>query len=161
MKSTERILAFGLALEAESVKRCLRSLALKLWRREIVRYIVGGGVNTAMTYGIYLLLLVITPWQIASTVSYAIGIFTAYYINARYVFRQPLRWRKAVQFPLVYLLQYALTMALSALLIDDLGIDAAFAPVIVICITVPTTFVAARLLLKPRLRADQRPVVTP
>lgn len=141
--------------------RSLSGMALSLWRREIVRYIVGGGANTALTYAIYLVLLLIAPWQIANTVSYVVGIFTAYYINARFVFRQPLRWRKAVQFPLVYLLQYALTMALSALLIDGLGMDAAFAPIIVICITVPVAFAATRLLLKPRLRVDQRPVVAP
>lgn len=62
---------------------------------------------------------------------------------------------------LIYLLQYALTMALSALLIDGLGMDAAFAPIIVICITVPVTFAATRLLLRPRLRVDQRPIVAP
>ncbi|PJF26312.1 MAG: GtrA family protein [Phototrophicales bacterium] len=139
----------------------LSGVTLALWRREIVRYVIGGGVNTALTYAIYLLLLLIAPWQIANTVSYVAGIFTAYYINARFVFRQPLRWRKVVQFPLVYLLHYALTMVLSALLIDGLGIDAALAPIIVIGITVPATFLAARLLLKPRPRADQRPIVAP
>jgi putative flippase GtrA len=151
-----------------AVGRGMVDLALALWRREIIRYLAGGGANTALTYLIYLMLLFITSWQIANTISYVIGIFTAYYINARWVFRQPLRWSKAVQFPLVYLFQYALTMALSALLIDvvrigallpiqleGLDVGAAVAPAVVTLVTIPATFLVTRLLLKPR-RADQR-----
>jgi putative flippase GtrA len=126
------------------------TLLRRLWGREIVRYLVGGGVNTVFSYALYLLFLLVTTWQVANTVSYVVGIFSAYYINARYVFRQPLDWRKAIQFPLVYLLQYAVTMGLSALLIDGLGIPAALAPAIVTFITIPITFIATRLLLTPR-----------
>jgi putative flippase GtrA len=152
---------------ATTGRRSVFDVALALWQREIVRYLVGGGVNTVLVYIIYLLLLFVTTWQVANTVSYIIGVFSAYYINARYVFRQPLRWNKAVQFPLVYLLQYALTMALSALLIDvlhigrlfpiqidGLDVDAVVAPAIVTFVTIPVTFLATRLLLKPRSPAQ-------
>ncbi|MDZ4762917.1 MAG: GtrA family protein [Chloroflexota bacterium] len=134
----------------ETGRRTLIDVVRTLWAREIVRYLVGGGVNTVFTHLVYLLLLLMATWQVANTISYIIGIFTAYFINARYVFRQPLNWRKAVQFPLMYLFQYAITMALSSLLIDGLHIHVAIAPIIVTFITIPITFLATRLLLKPK-----------
>src|SRR4051794_1914679 len=117
---------------------------------EFVRYVLVGGTNTALTYLIYRLLLLFVPYGAAYTLAYLCGIFIAYVLNARFVFHQPLRWRVAIRFPLVYLVQYLVGVALLAFAVAILHSSDEVAPLVVIAITVPLTFVLSRLIIKGR-----------
>src|SRR6476469_709133 len=95
----------------------------KLWsmkciERELVRYVLAGGFNTAATYAAYVALLPVVGYAISYTLTYAAGIALAYYLSARFVFRRPLQWRHAIQYPLVYILQYGLGITLTTALIE-------------------------------------------
>ncbi len=115
---------------------------------EPLRYLLAGGLNTATTYAIYLLLLPLIGYAVAYTVTYAGGIFFAYYLSARFVFRRPLNWRHAVQYPLVYALQYGLGITLTTLLVEFAHVNAEFVPPVVIVITLPFTFLLSRWIIK-------------
>jgi putative flippase GtrA len=124
----------------------------KLWsmrfiEREPVRFVLAGGVNTATTYAAYLLLLPLIGYALAFTVSFAAGIFFAYYLSARLVFRRPLEWRRAVQYPLVYVLQYGLGITLTTALVEGAHVNPEFAPPLVIVITLPFTFWLSRRII--------------
>jgi putative flippase GtrA len=122
--------------------------SMKFIEREPVRFVLAGGFNTVATYVAYLVLLPFIGYAIAYTVSYVAGVFLAYYLSARFVFRRPLQWRHAIQYPLVYVLQYGLGITLTTVLIEGLHLNAKYVPALVIVITLPFTFLLARWIIK-------------
>ena len=127
----------------------------KLWsmkciERESVRYVLAGGFNTAATYAAYVVLLPLVGYAVSYTVTYAAGIFLAYYLSARFVFRRRLQWRHAIQYPLVYVLQYGLGITLTTALIKWVYLKAEFAAALAIVLTVPFTFWLSRWIIKRR-----------
>jgi putative flippase GtrA len=117
---------------------------------QFLRFLVTGGINTALTYVLYLLLLPLFGYLVAYSVAYVIGIVLSYWLNSAFVFRQPMNWGSLVRFPLVYVVQYLLTGALLWLFVDTLGVDERLALLGAIAVTVPVTFLAARLAILPR-----------
>ena len=117
---------------------------------QFLRFLVTGGINTALTYGLYLLLLPLLGYLVAYSVAYVIGIVLSYWLNSAFVFRQPMNLRTLARFPLVYVVQYILTGALLWLFVDTLGVDKRIALLAAIAVTVPVTFLAARLAILPR-----------
>jgi putative flippase GtrA len=121
---------------------------MRFFEREPVRYLLAGGLNTVTTYAAYLVLLPLTGYAIAYSMTYVAGIFFGYYLSARLVFRRPLQWRHAIQYPLVYVLQYGLGITLTTALIEGLHFHAEYVPALVIVITLPFTFWLARWIIK-------------
>jgi putative flippase GtrA len=126
-----------------------RSRAL---RNEFGAFLFFGLLNTVLTYGLYLLLLFVANYAVAYSVSYVAGIFLSYVLNARFVFRERLRLSKAVQYPVVYLLQYFLGLGLLYLMVEILRVSKVVAPLAVVLITVPFTFALSRYVIRGRTR---------
>jgi putative flippase GtrA len=122
--------------------------SMRFIEREPVRFVLAGGVNAVTFYAAYLVLLPLTGYAIAYSVIYFAGIFFAYYLSARFVFRRPLQWRHAIQYPLVYVLQYGLGITLTTALIEGLHLHAEYVLALVIVITLPFTFWLARWIIK-------------
>lgn len=123
---------------------------MRFIERESIRYVLAGGFNTAITYLAYLSLLPFVGYAISYTVTYAAGIVLAYYLSARFVFRRPLQWRHAIQYPLVYVLQYGLGITLTTALIERVHLNAEIAAAVAILLTVPFTFWLSRWIIKRR-----------
>jgi putative flippase GtrA len=121
--------------------------------REFGRFIICGTVNTLVTYIVYLACLLVLPYLVAYTVTYVAGIFLSYYLNSRFTFRQPLSIIRAFQFPLVYIAQYTLGICLLYLLVKVLGISEKLAPIFVILLTLPVTFLLSRLIVRGKRAA--------
>lgn len=119
-------------------------------RGQALRFLAGGAFNTAATYLLYLLLQRLINYQAAYAISFLAGIALAYAINLGWVFRSAHTTKKALAFPLVYLAQYALGALLLALLVERLGVPQQVAPVVVIVVTIPITFVLSRYVLTRR-----------
>ena len=120
------------------------------WRnisRRFLLFVVFGGVNTLVTYGIYVGLVLIVPYAIAYSVSYLVGIILSYYTSARFVFRERLRWSKALQYPVVYIVQYLIGLIMLFFLVNLLGASKFLAPCFVVLVTVPATYCLARVVL--------------
>ncbi len=122
----------------------------KFINSEFFRFLIVGGTNTVITYGLYLLLLLIMPYSAAYSIEYLAGITISYYLNSRFVFHQPLQWKKAFQFPLVYVVQYIAGIVILSLSVEILHISTEIAPLLVLALTVPMTFVLSRLIIKGR-----------
>ncbi len=116
--------------------------------KEIFRFIGIGLINTVISYLLYLFALVFFPYIIAFSMSYVLSIFTSYVLQARFVFSEPIRLNSALKFPLLYGLLYFLNLALLSLCVDYFFIDEVFAPVAVLVVMVPVSFVLSRLLIK-------------
>lgn len=120
--------------------RPTRSLARPL------RFLLSGALNTALTYLLYLALLLIASPAVAYTIAYLTGIALAYVLNRLFVFRAHSGVRTAVLFPLVYVLQYVVSMVIVTVWVDVLHMDARVAPLIAIGVTLPITYVSSRRL---------------
>lgn len=109
-----------------------------------LRFLVAGGANTVLTYLIYLGLLTIVPYAVAYSVSFVLGIGISYLLNVFWVFRSKPSVRSALGVPLIYAGQYLLGLCLLALLVEVLHVDRRLAPLIVIAVSVPITYVLTR-----------------
>lgn len=127
-----------------------RTLSHKHISAEALRFLVGGGVNTLLSYAIYWLLLPWLNYSIAYTVCYAATVLTGFAINTRFVFRIPWSWRKLAAFPLLQLLNYLLGLGTVTICIRYVGIDARVAPVLATVIVLPANFLLTRGLMRFR-----------
>ena len=125
------------------------SLASSFWR-----FLVGGAINTGLTYVLFLLLDRVLHHSLAYTLAYLAGIALAYVLATTYVFRTGIELRSALRFPGVYALQYLYGLAALSLLVDIVRMPSALAMLVVIATSVPLTFLLARFAV--RLRQDVR-----
>lgn len=113
--------------------------------RTFLRFLIAGGTNTAVTYGIYLLLLWLqADRQVAFAAAFVSGIVIAYALNAMFVFRRRMAARSFAMFPIVYLAQYVAGAAVLELLVKVGHVPQTIAPLAVAAITVPVTFALSR-----------------
>ena len=115
---------------------------------DLIKFLIGGVINTAFTYCLYLSLQVILAYQVAYAVAFACGIVFSYWFNAMVVFKTAISWKGLFAFPLVYLVQYLLSAMLLSVFVERLDIPLSIAPLTVIVLTIPVTFVLTRWLLR-------------
>ncbi|MBI4807442.1 MAG: GtrA family protein [Nitrosomonadales bacterium] len=115
---------------------------------EFFRFLLVGGSNTLLGYALYYLLLDFIPYLYAYTLSYCIGIVFSYVMNSRFVFRQPMSLARFLQFPVVYVIQYGLGVAILWLLVGRMSISPELAMLGVVAATIPVTFLTSRFILK-------------
>jgi putative flippase GtrA len=115
---------------------------------EFVRFIVCGVINTGVTFIIYVCLLWFVSYPAAYTISYVVGVFIAYWLNARFVFQEALSIARALQYPVVYLVQYLLGLGLLFLLVEVAHLSDIVAPLLVVILTLPVTFLLSRYLIR-------------
>lgn len=121
---------------------------MKFSSGEPLRFLLAGGFNTAITYLVYLGALQVVPYRFAYTASFALGIVLGYAINTWFVFKVPWSWPKMLAYPLVYLMQYVVGLLVLSLLVEHGWVDKRVAPLLVVIVTLPLTFVASRFLIK-------------
>lgn len=120
------------------------------WQRlagEALRFLLGGASTTLVSYVVYLLLLPHVSYLIAYTAAYAIGIGWSYLANTLFVFRRRPSIRRAMAFPLVYAVQYLVGSMLLVLLVDQLKVAQSIAPLAVVILTLPVTYVLSRWII--------------
>ena len=123
---------------------------MKYIKGEGLRFLIAGGINTLLTYLIYLAILPFASYWIAFSISFAIGVVIAYGLNAAFVFRTALSFTKMARFPAIYLLQYAAGLLLLRILVGGFGVDERVAPLINIAVLTPLTFMINRWFLVER-----------
>lgn len=113
-----------------------------------IRFIGMGGLNTLATYLLYFSLVLFFNYQIAYTISYIFGIFFAYWLNLKIVFQTKSTKKKLFLFPFVYLFQYLFGLLIMYVLIEMLGFNQFFAPLVVAICSLPITFILSRFILE-------------
>ena len=108
---------------------------------------LGGGINTAFTYGIYFALNLTMNYQLAYLLAYALGVVFAYWFNAVFVFKVPLSWKGFFAYPLVYVLQYGSSALLLGVLVEFANMNEKFAPLLIAVCMLPFTYMLSRYVL--------------
>ena len=85
------------------------------------RFVVVGAANTALSYGVYLLLLLVIDYRVAYTVAYVAGLVFGYLAQARLVFRAQLGARSAVAYVATYAAMYLASVLMLWLAVDLAG----------------------------------------
>lgn len=112
----------------------------------VIRFLMAGGLNTVITYLIYLIALHPLGYAYAYTLSYVSGLLLAYTLNRKFVFRSHRGWVSFWLMPAVYLAQYALGLGIVWLWVEQLGWRPEPAPLIAIACSLPITFVMSKWL---------------
>ncbi|MFC6693849.1 GtrA family protein [Pseudomonas lini] len=116
--------------------------------RRWVSFLAGGFLNTLLTYGIYLLLNMYISYQKSYVIAYITGIVFSYLFNAQIVFNVKKSWKGLMAYPLVYLLQYILAALMLSLMVERLGIPKEIAPLLIIVLLLPVTYLLSKTILK-------------
>lgn len=122
----------------------------RVFESRFLRFVVMGGLNTAITYGIFLLCHLWLGHQASYAIAYVCGIVLSYFINATVVFRTAMSLRSFGLYPLVYLVQYGVGAIVLELAIRVLNVPTLLAPLLGIAASIPVTFVLARWVLSGR-----------
>lgn len=114
----------------------------------LTRFVISGGLNTALTYSMYLLLLQYFPYAASYTISYIGGLVFAYWTNRFFVFKSHQGLKSITLLPLVYLAAYLINMLVIWLWIGTIGFAVRLAPLAAMIITVPFTYILSRLIFR-------------
>lgn len=113
---------------------------------EIVRFIIVGGLATAIQYGIYLLMLLWLQPLLSNTIGYFVSFTFNYIASTRYTFRVKSTTKRGLGFVFSHIVNYFLqTLTLHAFLL--LGLDKKIAMIPMFAICVPINFVLVRFFL--------------
>lgn len=110
----------------------------------VLRFLMSGAFNTAVTYALYLVALRYWEPKTAYTLVYAAGICLAYVLNRAFVFRGHAGWRSVAATPLIYLVQYLFSLAVIQVWVMA-GLPAWLAPLPAILLSIPLTYFLTRL----------------
>jgi putative flippase GtrA len=117
-----------------------------------LRFLLAGGVNTAVTYLLYLGLLRMTSYQISYAIAFVSGIAISYVLSRLFVFKVHQGFRSALMLPLVYLIQYLAGAAVVWGWVDVLHQHPMLAPAISIGVTLPLTYFLSKFAFVGKLR---------
>ncbi|MDQ0650005.1 putative flippase GtrA [Pseudomonas cedrina] len=131
-----------------SIVILMQLLRKRFFNVEFVRFIVVGGINTCGGYVVYLALIQIMEYTYAYSLSFAISVVVSYLLNTLLVFKEPLALKKFIAFPLIYVFQYISGLCIIHLAVEIFYVSVVLAPLIVVIITLPATFLMARFIMK-------------
>ncbi|MFB9861368.1 GtrA family protein [Salinicoccus siamensis] len=116
---------------------------------EVLRFIFVGLINTINYYALYILLVKMgAPYLAAHLTGFAVAFIISYFLNCRYVYKVRPTLAKFLKFPLSQVFNMGLQTALLYLFVESFGWSEPFAPLPVLIITVPFTYIVTRWILK-------------
>jgi len=118
-------------------------LVSNVTKRQMIGFVVTGTLSTLIMFLLYICLYKLINYQYAYLISYSISVIALYFMNS-FVFKRPILLKTFLEFPIIYLLQY-LVGAASLGLIVHIGFSVTFAPLLVVIILLPITFLLNRL----------------
>lgn len=112
-----------------------------------LRFLLGGGINTAFTYAMYIALNQVISYQVAYLIAYATGVIFAYWFNAVIVFKARMSWKGCFSYPIIYITQYAFSALVLGVLIEFANVNVIVAPLIVTVVMIPVSYILNRYIL--------------
>lgn len=120
----------------------------KYINKQFLRFLIGGFLNTGLSYLLYLVFLNFWSYKVSYTLSFIIGIIVAYLYNSKWVFNSKLSWVKVLKYPLIYCIQYLLNLIALYALVEKMHINDKVSPLIATVLIIPVTFVLNKMILQ-------------
>ncbi|OHD38166.1 MAG: hypothetical protein A2015_15020 [Spirochaetes bacterium GWF1_31_7] len=118
--------------------------------QQFMKFVLAGILNTSFTYGIYYLLIFIIDYRLSYIISFLSGIILSFILHAKMVFKVKIDLYKIIMYPLVYLTQFSISFIFITLFVENGIVNKKIAPLLVLLITIPITFVISKLILTNR-----------
>lgn len=115
---------------------------------QVFRFLSAGGLNTGVTYLIYLGLIRITNYNVAYAICYLAGIALSYWLNLKFVFKTSGSLTKFILYPLVYLVQFLLGLLILNIFVRVLYLPKEYGPIAVVVLTLPVTYLLSKVVLE-------------
>ena len=112
-------------------------------KKQIFGFVITGILSTLIMFGLYVLFYQFINYQYAYLIAYTISVIALYFMNL-FVFKGAKTLQTFLEFPLIYLLQYVLGAA-SLEFIVRLGFSVTYAPLLIIIVLLPVTFLLNRI----------------
>jgi len=114
---------------------------------EFLKFAFVGGLNTAVTYFSYVLLVMCrVPWQIASPVGYALGMCNSYFLNKYWTFQNTtaICLRQILKFLLVNFISWGASFVPLWIFIDVLDVNEIIAQIPAMVFSVLVNYLGSR-----------------
>jgi putative flippase GtrA len=131
-----------------------------------LRFVFVNVLNTALYWGLYVLLLLVAPYLVANALALVVAVLVAYVANARYAFKVDPSRRSLVMYLMTNGTTVVLRMAVVWLLVDVLSLTEALAPPVAVAVTMPVAFALTRWAMgagaePPGATSSPRPAARP
>lgn len=113
----------------------------------VIRFGIVGVVNTAVYYGLYLLLHVALPYLVAHAVAFVLAMVVSYFLNCYFTFHARPTWKRFMLFPLSNLANFVISTVGLYVLVQTAGMGERVAAIPAAAIAIPFTFLIAQLTL--------------
>lgn len=115
-------------------------------KKQMLGFAITGSLSTLFMFCLYVSLYKVINYQYAYLIAYSISVIALYFMNVLFVFRRHISLHSFLKFPLIYLFQY-LVGAASLEFIVHLGFSVTYAPLLVVVVLLPVTFLLNRVVL--------------
>ncbi|MFI4918592.1 MAG: GtrA family protein [Legionellales bacterium] len=139
--------------EKDNTYRMEMKLSTGILKKQVIGFAVTGTLSTLLMFGLYVGLNKITSYQYAYLMAYCISVVALYFMNVLFVFNKQVSLRTFLKFPLIYLLQYLLGATVIELLVRQ-GFSVTYAPLLVVIVLLPLTFLLNRMVLGHSLQQE-------
>lgn len=112
-------------------------------KKQLLGFVITGLLSTLVMFILYVSLYQFINFQYAYLIAYIISVIALYFMNS-IVFKRSKSLHTFLRFPLIYLFQY-LVGAVSLEFIVWLGFSVTFAPLLIIIVLLPITFLLNRI----------------
>lgn len=116
-------------------------------KNKFLKFIGAGVINTVVSYLLYVILVLFLSYQISYAISFVFGIVLSFVLNTKYVFEVERTFKKFVLFPLVYLVQYLLGAFMMNIMVEMVGVNKFFAPLVVAVCLLPVSYLLSKKIL--------------
>lgn len=115
----------------------------------ILRFIIVGCINTLNYYVIYLFFLMVLdlPYIFSHSLGFGISMVGSFYLNCYFTYKTKPTFKKFMQFPLTYVVNYTVSTGSLYLFVDIFHFGELFAPIIASLLPIPFTFIISKWIL--------------
>ncbi|MFF6778398.1 GtrA family protein [Streptomyces sp. NPDC012637] len=114
---------------------------------QVLRFGLVGVVNTGTYYGLYLLLGLRLPYIAAHVVAFALSMVGSFFLTSYFTYRTRPTWKKFLLFPLTNAANFVVTTVGVYVLVDLMGVDSRYAPLLAAAAAIPVTFLLSRTIM--------------
>lgn len=119
---------------------------------DAVRFLLAGGLNTVLSYLVYLLLNFVVSYQIAYGLSWLFGLlFIVIFYPSKVFMGSENTWKKIALLILQYIVVFLCGLQFLMLLVSYVGLSEALAALLTMVFTTGLNFILMRLLYRKKL----------
>jgi putative flippase GtrA len=126
---------------------------LKVFNKQVIRFIIVGCTNTLNYYIFYLLLsqLIGLNYLSAHIIATVIGIIGSFFLNTYFTYKTKPTLKKFLQFPLTYAVNIAVTTIGIYILVDLVGLNEIISPFLASLTAIPFTYLLSKKILVTKI----------